>query len=242
MHFSKKYFEDNKSIEGSPFKSEDEVSTLAYSILMLNTDLHNPNLTKHMTCEEFIKNNLSTKLYDSFPTEYFKNIYKCIASDPLKVANSRIADYTKSDEIFKVISSKSYYYNKMNVSNTGNDESHLSATTSSPSLPSPSSNQGNILDHIDDMENSKYFNLSNLPFLNVCENFCKGNTHLTSLNVKSIYVLLWEDLFYNFMAVPYKFYELKDDNTLKVLENLCMISQSLNQKENIDKLIVNKFF
>ena len=57
--------------------------------------------------------------------------------------------------------------------------------------------------------------------------------------MKTINFFLWEDLFYYFMTMPYKFYEYGDDNTLEVLKFVCEISQKFNQKENIDKLIVS---
>jgi hypothetical protein len=223
MKFSKKYFYDNSQIEGCPYKTEDQVSTLAYSILMLNTDLHNPNLSKHMSMEEFIKNNLSTKLYDEFPVDYFRHIYKCISSNPLKVANSRAGDYSKSEEVFLVLRSKNYFCDKSNGqedaenhNNIFNQVYHFSETDSS----------------------SNCFNLLKYTTINVYEDFSHCNKQINS-NIKTVYFLLWEDLFYNFMSMPYKFYESKDDNTLKVLEKVCVISQNFNQKENIDKLIVS---
>jgi Sec7-like guanine-nucleotide exchange factor len=232
MKFSKKYYNDNSKIEGCPFMNEDQVSTLAYSILMLNTDLHNPNLTKHMTMEEFVKNNLSTKLYDEFPCDYFRSIYKSIASTPLKVANSRSGDYSKTEEVFLVLRSKNYYCDKSNSQD--DSESHK--------------NIFNQVYHFQEIENpsssasapANCFNLLKYTSLNMFEDFSHCSKEINS-NVKTVYFLLWEDLFYNFMSMPYKFYEMKDDNTLKVLEKVCLISQNFNQKENIDKLIVRNF-
>ena len=40
------------------------------------------------------------------------------------------------------------------------------------------------------------------------------------------------------MILPNKFFELPDENTIKTIENICLISQSYNLKENIDKLLV----
>lgn len=206
MKFSKKYFDDNHQIENCPFETEDQVSTLAYSILMLNTDLHNPNLTKHMLMEEFINNNRSTKLYDNFPVEYFKNIYKSISTNPLKVANSRKGDYSKSDEIYHNIRNNQYYSNK--------------------------SKEENILNYDFDDKN---FNLINFPNVNIHEEI---SLNYYNLNTNTLYFIFWEEFFYNIMTMPNKFYELKDENTLAILEKVCQISDNFAQKENIDKLIV----
>ena len=64
--FGSKYYEDNKEIykknrlnkDGKSvfFESDAEVTSFAYSIMILNTDLHNPNVSNKMTVEEFIKN------------------------------------------------------------------------------------------------------------------------------------------------------------------------------------------
>ena len=44
--------------------------------MILNTDLHNPNVTNKMTVEEFIKNNKSSGLFKEVPEDYFKKIYQ----------------------------------------------------------------------------------------------------------------------------------------------------------------------
>jgi Sec7-like guanine-nucleotide exchange factor len=38
----------------------DVAYVLAYSVIMLNTDAHNPNVKRRMTLPEFIKNNRGT--------------------------------------------------------------------------------------------------------------------------------------------------------------------------------------
>jgi hypothetical protein len=71
--FASRYYEENKeiyeknklnkNINSIYFDSEEEVTSLAYSIMILNTDLHNPNVINKMTVEEFIKNNKSSGLF-----------------------------------------------------------------------------------------------------------------------------------------------------------------------------------
>jgi Sec7-like guanine-nucleotide exchange factor len=43
--------------EQNSFKSADVAYVLAYSVIMLNTDAHNPQVKNKMSCEGFIKNN-----------------------------------------------------------------------------------------------------------------------------------------------------------------------------------------
>ena len=52
INFSEKYYKDNTN--DSNLRSVDEVSTLAYSILMLNTDLHDPKIKDHLTVDGFL--------------------------------------------------------------------------------------------------------------------------------------------------------------------------------------------
>ncbi len=49
----------NQYVSGNPnaFANADTAYVLAYSVIMLNTDLHSSKVIKHMTKEDFIKNN-----------------------------------------------------------------------------------------------------------------------------------------------------------------------------------------
>ena len=63
--------------------------------MILNTDLHNPNVINKMTVEEFIKNNKSSKLFKEVPDEYFKEIYENIHKSELKKAFPKNNNYSK---------------------------------------------------------------------------------------------------------------------------------------------------
>ena len=52
--FAGKYFNDNVS---GMVASEDAAFVLSYAIMMLNTDLHSPQVRHHMTTNEWIKMN-----------------------------------------------------------------------------------------------------------------------------------------------------------------------------------------
>ncbi|KAG5650374.1 hypothetical protein H0H81_012461 [Sphagnurus paluster] len=59
-------------------KSEDAVYVLAYSVIMLNTDLHNPQVRKRMTIEDYQKNLRGVNDGASFSPEFLQNIYDSI--------------------------------------------------------------------------------------------------------------------------------------------------------------------
>lgn len=59
-------------------KSEDAVYVLAYSVIMLNTDLHNPQIRKRMTIEDYQKNLRGVNNGADFSAEFLQNIYDSI--------------------------------------------------------------------------------------------------------------------------------------------------------------------
>ena len=62
----------------SNFKSQDSCFILSYSTLMLNTDLHNPQVKHKMTLAQFIKNNRGIDDGGDLDEEYLANIYNSI--------------------------------------------------------------------------------------------------------------------------------------------------------------------
>ena len=72
---------------GNPFASGDAAFILAFSTIMLNTDLHNPNLpqAKRMTKEQFLRNNKGINDGKDLPSEYLENLYEDIKSDQIKM-------------------------------------------------------------------------------------------------------------------------------------------------------------
>lgn len=65
--------------------NEDAVFTLTYSIIMLNTDQHNPNLKneKRMTINDFTKNLRGVNGGGDFPPAYLEEIYKQIKTNEI---------------------------------------------------------------------------------------------------------------------------------------------------------------
>ncbi|KAG6854954.1 hypothetical protein C0991_009777 [Blastosporella zonata] len=59
-------------------KSQDAVYVLAYSVIMLNTDLHNPQVRKRMTFEDYQRNLRQVNDGDNFSPEFLQSIYDSI--------------------------------------------------------------------------------------------------------------------------------------------------------------------
>lgn len=64
--------------EPGPLAASDTAFILAYSIIMLNTDLHNDQVAKKMTLEQFVRNNRGINEGEDLPLEYLKSIYDSI--------------------------------------------------------------------------------------------------------------------------------------------------------------------
>ncbi|KAI0340495.1 Sec7-domain-containing protein [Trametopsis cervina] len=64
--------------EPAEVKSQDAVYVLAYSIIMLNTDLHNPQIRKRMTIEDYMRNLRGVNDGSDFTSEYLLDIYESI--------------------------------------------------------------------------------------------------------------------------------------------------------------------
>jgi Sec7 domain len=80
-------------------KNESAAYILAFSLIMLNTDLHTPSVKTKMPVESYIRNLLGVNDNENFPEEYLKDLYVSIKSDPIEakevirsIENHDIAD------------------------------------------------------------------------------------------------------------------------------------------------------
>eukprot|EP01118_Nematostelium_gracile_P003672 TRINITY_DN14244_c0_g1_i1.p1 TRINITY_DN14244_c0_g1~~TRINITY_DN14244_c0_g1_i1.p1 ORF type:complete len:161 (-),score=31.73 TRINITY_DN14244_c0_g1_i1:48-530(-) len=64
------------------FKSADQVFTIFYSILMLNTDLHNTKIKRKISEDDFVNRMIQTPDI-GLPREFFQFIFQKIKSKPL---------------------------------------------------------------------------------------------------------------------------------------------------------------
>lgn len=80
--FSERFYDQQSS---ELFVSKDSVFILCYSLIMLNTDQHNPQVKKKMTEEEFIKNNRSINGGNDLPREYLSELFNSIATTAIAI-------------------------------------------------------------------------------------------------------------------------------------------------------------
>lgn len=93
--FAQCYWEDSSA----SFSSADTAMIIAYSIIMLNTDLHNPQVKKNkMSKEQFVKNNRGIDNGKDLPKRFLEEIYEDIAQHPMHIKGTRFLPPAKSRE------------------------------------------------------------------------------------------------------------------------------------------------
>ncbi|XP_022755059.1 ARF guanine-nucleotide exchange factor GNL2-like [Durio zibethinus] len=80
--FSERFFDQQSS---EIFVTKDSVFILCYSLIMLNTDQHNPQVKKKMTEEEFIRNNRAINGGQDLPREYLSELFHSISNHAVTV-------------------------------------------------------------------------------------------------------------------------------------------------------------
>ncbi|CAO2822825.1 unnamed protein product [Amaranthus hypochondriacus] len=80
--FSERFFNQQSS---EVFETKDAVFILCYSLIMLNTDQHNPQVKKKMTEDEFIRNNRAINNGKDLPREYLSELFQSIATHAIAV-------------------------------------------------------------------------------------------------------------------------------------------------------------
>ncbi|KAK1832623.1 hypothetical protein QBC39DRAFT_433177 [Podospora conica] len=83
----------NRYVTGNPnaFANADTPYVLAYSVILLNTDLHSSKIAKHMSREDFIKNNRGINDNADLPDDYLLGIYDDIAGNEIVLRSERAA-------------------------------------------------------------------------------------------------------------------------------------------------------
>jgi hypothetical protein len=95
--FAQQYFVQNRT---DIFSSADTVYILAFSVIMLNTDAHNPHIKKKMTQSEFIRNNRGTNDGKDISTEYLAALYERIVSNEIKMEREMFPDALKIGSVW----------------------------------------------------------------------------------------------------------------------------------------------
>ncbi|KAK6941180.1 Mon2/Sec7/BIG1-like, dimerization and cyclophilin-binding domain [Dillenia turbinata] len=79
--FAERYCADNPSV----FKNADTAYVLAYAVIMLNTDAHNPMVWPKMSKSDFIHINALNDPEECAPKELLEEIYESIVSEEIKM-------------------------------------------------------------------------------------------------------------------------------------------------------------
>ena len=83
LKFAERYTFANPSV----FANADTAYVLAYSVIMLNTDLHNPQVKNRMTVDDFVKNNRGIDDGKDINRELLQTIYTEIKDNEIKLDN-----------------------------------------------------------------------------------------------------------------------------------------------------------
>jgi brefeldin A-inhibited guanine nucleotide-exchange protein len=78
------------------FKSADTAYVLSYSVIMLNTDAHNPMVKTKMSKQEFLRNNRGIDDGSDVPEEYLGNLYDRITSNEIKMKDPALDAQAKA--------------------------------------------------------------------------------------------------------------------------------------------------
>ncbi|XP_056277918.1 brefeldin A-inhibited guanine nucleotide-exchange protein 2 isoform X1 [Pseudoliparis swirei] len=102
--FAARYLECNQG--QTLFASADTAYVLAYSIIMLTTDLHSPQVKNKMTKEQYIKMNRGINDSKDLPEEYLSSIYDEIAGKKIAMKESKEFSLTPKSTKQSVASEK----------------------------------------------------------------------------------------------------------------------------------------
>ncbi|CAF1187165.1 unnamed protein product [Adineta steineri] len=95
--FAGRFCECNTNLE--IFASADAAYVLAYSVIMLTTDLHSVNVKKKMTKEQYIKMNRGINDSRDLPEEFLSKIYDEIKNEEIKLKVTSVKRGTKENII-----------------------------------------------------------------------------------------------------------------------------------------------
>ncbi|KAK2415028.1 SEC7 guanine nucleotide exchange family protein [Trifolium repens] len=79
--FAERYCKCNQKV----FSSADTAYVLAYSVILLNTDAHNPMVKNKMSADDFIKNNRGIDDGKDLPEEYLRSLFERISRNEIKM-------------------------------------------------------------------------------------------------------------------------------------------------------------
>ncbi|KNA10447.1 hypothetical protein SOVF_144260 [Spinacia oleracea] len=89
--FAERYYEQSSHI----LANKDAAFILSYSLIMLNTDLHNVQVKKKMTEDDFIRNNRRINGGEDLPGEYLLELYHSICKSEIRTTPEQGAGFAE---------------------------------------------------------------------------------------------------------------------------------------------------
>ncbi|KAL9243878.1 hypothetical protein vseg_017715 [Gypsophila vaccaria] len=89
--FAERYYKQSSHV----LADKDAAFILAYSLIMLNTDLHNVQVKKKMTEEDFIRNNRRINAGEDLPREYLLELYHSICKNEIRTTPEQVAGFAE---------------------------------------------------------------------------------------------------------------------------------------------------
>ena len=86
--FAKQYCDQNANL----FDKKEPCYILSFSIVMLNTALHNPNVKNKPSQEDFIKMNRGINSGKDLPQSFLEQVYQNIKEEPFKIPDENYDD------------------------------------------------------------------------------------------------------------------------------------------------------
>lgn len=83
--FANRYYSNNPTA----FEHQDTAFVLSFSLIMLNTDAHNPNVTQKMTLDQFVANNKGINNGKDLPLELLTTLYENIVNNEIPIEHER---------------------------------------------------------------------------------------------------------------------------------------------------------
>ncbi|CAJ1949860.1 unnamed protein product [Sphenostylis stenocarpa] len=90
-----KFAEHYCKCNSKAFSSADTAYVLAYSVIMLNTDAHNPMVKNKMSADDFIRNNRGIDDGEDLPEEYLKSLFDRISRNEIKMKENDVTPQQK---------------------------------------------------------------------------------------------------------------------------------------------------
>eukprot|EP00474_Spongospora_subterranea_P009548 CRZ10006.1 hypothetical protein [Spongospora subterranea] len=91
--FARRYYGQNPS---GPISDQDAAFILSFSVIMLNTDAHNPGVKSKMTLEQFMRNNRGINNGKDFPEEFLTSVYNEIVGNEIRIVSECLSDVVDS--------------------------------------------------------------------------------------------------------------------------------------------------